>query len=191
MDDVHIECALEVFDFCKKSIYCDSANESRLNGLVNRGALVWLDDSKENEITEMKSYLEIKDSINFIHSNGFPKHFDYSIVCNLEHGVFSMLSVYSVKEHIFILTGILDRLRWYLIFRKVFDDRHTILYSVVPSIDNTKLVIPELFDLPLERYWTLRSRNPLFSLKLIVEWIMIKNSFLRKAFSDKLIVIKC
>ena len=64
MDDVGNECILEVFDFFKKNVYCCSVNEKRLNGLINRGAVVWVDDANKTKILAMETYLSFKDNIN-------------------------------------------------------------------------------------------------------------------------------
>ena len=154
MDDIGSESILEVFDFNKKKVFCSFIEEELLNGLINRGAEVWLDNSNKTKISAMRTYLGFKDNINFT-NNDLPNYFDYSIVSDLKKVIKSKSNESSAKEHILIITGILNLLSWHMMSKKEFSKNNTVMYSVVPSLKNARLVIPEIFNVPLERYWTL------------------------------------
>lgn len=189
MDNICSESILEVFDFNKKKIFCSCVEEQLLNGLINRGSEVWVDDSNKTKISAMETYLDFKDEINFT-ANNLPNYFDYSIVSDLKINFKSASNGSLAKEQILIITGMLNLFIWNMKLKKKLIKNNIVVYSVVPSLKNVKLIVPELFNVPLERYWTLNSRNLTMSLKLILEWIFIKNNLIRRLFADKLIVIK-
>ena len=185
MDNVSSESLLEIFDFNKKIVFCSCIEEELLNGLINRGSIVWVEDSNKTKILAMRTYIDLKNKINYT-TNSPSNYYDYSIVSDLNIEINQSFA----REHILIVTGKLNLFSWNLMHRKKFSKNNIFTYSVVPSLKNVKLVIPELFNISLERYWTLNSVNPFKSLKLILEWIFIKNNLIRRLFSDKLIVIK-
>jgi hypothetical protein len=190
MFDVNKEGILEVFDFRAKNVLCCSFDATHIIGLINRGAIIWFEDKDKQKVYELEAYPSFKNSINFVVNNR-PNLFDYSMVSDINHGVLEKNRPFFVKEHIVTLAGKFNVIKWHLFSHRLFltDDRT--LYSVVPSLDNVRLVIPELFEISFQRYWTLRCPNPLGSLKLTAEWLFIKSGLFRKLFFDKLIVIKC
>ena len=52
-----------------------------------------------------------------------------------------------------------------------------LLYSISPSLNDTKLVIPENVQVKFERYWSLYSLNPIRMAILVSGWIITKTKF--------------
>jgi hypothetical protein len=188
--DLDKEGVLEIFNFSGKHVLFCNFDGAYISGLVNRGASVWLDSVYKNQVYKLKEYAEIKNSINFISDNS-RNTFDFSIANGITHVASKINKSFIIKDQILLLGGGLNVIKWHFFSHRLFMIDKTTLYSVVPSLSNVRLVIPDMIEVPVQRYWTLRSRNPLLSIKLIVEWHLLKNYFFRKYFFDKLIVVKC
>lgn len=188
MDNIGEEAILEIFDFNQKKIFCSFPSEALISGLIKRGGQVWIDS--KIKILDENNFLELKDK-NFIYFNqkDLPDNFDYIINSNFNKQVFNKNKKVYAKEKIIILIGIMNLFKWHLIFNK-FSKKDIVTYSIAPSLKKTRLIIPDQFDISFERYWSLNSKNLFISLRLILEWFIIKNKFLRKLTSDKLVSIK-
>ena len=190
MFDLNKEGILELFDFHNKSVLCCSIDKTHIVGLINRGAIVWFRDIDKERVTRLDIHSSFKKNINFI-TNNSTNNFDYSIVSDMQYNAFKKNEFFLVKEHIVLITGKINVIKWLMKFKCSFNKDNKILYSVVPSLNNIKLIIPEQLDVPFDRYWTFRCSNPFTFFRLIIEWFFIRNNLLRKIFSDKLIVFKC
>ena len=188
MGDTGSEGILEVFELENKHVYCSYFEEEILNGLIKRGANIWVDELSHYRFLAMKTFPELKDKINDM--NNPPNSFDYSIALGYKTDIQEKHNSIPISERIILLEGTLRLLKWNLFNKKSFKKNKVSTYSVAPSFKNVKLVIPEMLNRPLERYWSLFSKNPLKCLKLLIAWAIIKNSSLRKLFIDKIIVIK-
>tara|TARA_B100001175_G_C19476086_1_gene624391 strand:+ start:692 stop:1258 length:567 start_codon:yes stop_codon:yes gene_type:complete len=188
MGDTSSEGILELFELENKYIYCSCLEEELLHGLIKRGANVWVDEQSHYRSLAMNSFPELRDKINDM--NNPPNYFDYSIALDFEKNLQKIFSSITVKQRIVILGGTLKVLKWNLFNKKNFKKSKVRIYSIAPSFRHVKLVIPEILNRPLERYWSLLSKNPLKCLKLLTEWVIIKNHSLRKLLIDKIIVIK-
>tara|TARA_Y100001970_G_scaffold291512_1_gene428947 strand:+ start:1139 stop:1705 length:567 start_codon:yes stop_codon:yes gene_type:complete len=188
MGDTGLEGILEVFEFENKHVYCSYLEEELLHGLIKRGANVWVDELSHYRLLAMKTIPELKDKMNDIKNP--PNSFDYSIALDFKINKQDISHSIPVNQRIILLDGPLRLLKWNLLNKGNFNKQTVSTYSVAPSIKNVKLVIPETLNRPLERYWSLLSKNPLKVLQLLSTWVIIKNHSLRKLFVDKMIVIK-
>lgn len=188
MGDINSEAILEVFELENKYIYCSYLEEGLLQGLIKRGAKVWVDEQKYHKLLPMKTLAELKDQVNS--SANPPNYFDYSIASDLKTDSEKTFSLTPVSKKIVLLDGILRVLKWNFFSKRRFKNNIVSIYSVAPSFKNIRLVIPEKFNIPLERYWTLISLNPLVFTNLIISWFITRNHSLRRLFIPKIIVIK-
>ena len=190
MVDYSKEGILELFDFYDKKVLCFNFNEAYIVGLINRGAKVWIRDIHYKQAIEMDGWDIIEKNVKFFNNN-FAINVDYSIVKGRHYSDLKMNTLIMVGRDIVIISGKINILRWFFSQNKLNKKKNIIIYSVVPAISKIKLIIPENIDVTIDRYWSLRHPNPIFFFKLIFQWLFIRSSFLRKIFSDKLIVIKC
>ena len=175
MTDSNKDGILELFELNKKSVLCCSLNEVYINGLINRGAKIWFKESDREKVIKYLNNISGKSyDINFIRQDSI-EQFDYSLLDECQYK--------NLNNN--------QSLKWVLSQRISPNHDSISIYSVVPSLQRIKLIIPEDINIPIERYWTFSNSNPYLSFKLISHWIFIKNNLLRRIFSDKLIVIKC
>ena len=67
----------------------------------------------------------------------------------------------SIQTKVFILDDLKSKLLWALLKGRYVQKKEFFLYSISPSLNDTKLVIPENVQVKFERYWSLYSLNPL------------------------------
>ena len=184
------EAFLELFDFEKKNVFCAFIDLHYLNGLLKRGANLYLNKVHANSI-EWKKKFSNDDlcNVHFIDSE-INLDLDFRILKLSQYKNFSRQNNFAASETI-ILDENKFSLNYFLSFpRRRFKEKAFIIYSVVPSFSKIRLILPEEKDIDFERYWRLKAPSLFLTLKLVVEWFFIKNRVLRKIFSDKLIVIK-
>tara|TARA_B110000008_G_scaffold279522_1_gene326978 strand:- start:154 stop:723 length:570 start_codon:yes stop_codon:yes gene_type:complete len=183
------DAILELFEFNEKKVLCTNIDKTYIHGLIDRGADVWFDESKKKIANQIEIELNYKQKINFYNSN-LKSNFDYLIVNDVDYNYLNINEALFAKEKIVIIKGTINVFKLFLRLNKSFNKEYMILYSVAPSLNNIKVIIPEKFNVSIQRYWTLRSSNPFISIKLFLEWFCINNGFLRKFFTDKLVVVK-
>ncbi len=184
------EAFLELFDFEKKNVFCAFIDLYYLNGLLKRGANLYLNKVHANSIEwENKFSNDDLCNVHFIDSE-INLELDFQILKLSQYKNFSRQNNFAANETI-ILDENKFSLNYFLSFpRRRFKEKAFIIYSVVPSFSKIRLILPEDKDIDFERYWRLKAPSLFLTLKLVVEWFFIKNRVLRKIFSDKLIVIK-
>lgn len=180
---------LELFDFNKKKVLCLFIDREYIQGLIIRGAEVWFMDSEKDQIKKLQIEFNNEKNIKFINNNTV-SNFDYSIATDLKYKNKGLKESATAKENIIIVAGMIKVIKLLLQIKSSFNKQDGDIYSITPSLNNIKLIIPEQLDLSIERYWSLKSLNPFISIKLIIEWFCIKNNLIRKIFADKLIVFK-
>ncbi len=188
MGDINSEAILEVFELENKCIYCSYLEEGLLQGLIKRGAKVWVDEQNYHNLLSLQTHTALKDQVNS--SANPPNYFDYSIAFDLKTASERTFSFTPISKKIVLLDGILRILKWNLFSKRRFKNNIVSIYSVAPSFKNIRLVIPETLNIPLERYWTLISLNPLIFAHLLISWLFTRNYLLRRLFTPKIIVIK-
>lgn len=182
------DAILELFDFNKKKVLCCSTDLVYIKGLVNRGAEVWLKESDQEKFSQLEINPHYKNFIYFI-NDGLINDFDYLLVNDFQYGEVNDCETYLANEHIVIIAGAINFNKLFFRMKPSYMKKNKILYSVVPSFNNVKLIIPEQINVPLQKFWTIRSKNPFLSIKLVIEWFFIRNNILRKIWADKLIII--
>lgn len=191
MTDSNKDSILELFELNKKSVLCCSLNEVYITGLINRGAKIWFKESDREEVMKYLNSISGKSyDINFIKQDSIGQ-FDYSLLDEYQYKNLNNDQSLLIKNFIIINVNKFKFVKW-VFSQRVSPNYDSIsIYSVVPSLQRIKLIIPEDINIPIERYWTFSNSNPYVSFKLISDWIFIKNNLLRRIFSDKLIVIEC
>ena len=181
------EGILEVFDFENKYVFTSYMDEELLQGMINRGAKVWVNNLKDLNLTTMDSHLDLKGKLN---DTSDPHDFyDYSIMREEEIKLQKGPNPTPIKQRIILICGTWRLFKWNIVGKRNYRKLKILSYSIAPSFGNVKMVIPEMFDVSLERYWPLFSKNPIVCIRLITIWVIIKNNFLRKLFIDKIILI--
>ena len=178
---------LELFDFHKKSILCSMFNKSFDLELKNRGAIT----SSGVNFTKTEEKLVFVSSLtrdNKLHND--KQYFDYAIVDDKQFVTIKNNKSIVVNEYIVVIKGGINAIKFVRRNLHSYDNDKIIIYSVVPSLNKIKLIIPEQFNIKIERYWSLNHQNILTTINLIIEWIFIRIKLLRKLFSDKVVVIK-
>lgn len=189
MSNRNKDAILELFEFNEKKVLCINIDKTYIHGLIDRGANVWFDESEKKIANQIEIELNYKQKINFYNIN-LKSNFDYLIVNDLDNIYLNINESLFINEKIVIIKGTINLFKLFLRLNKSFDKEYMTLYSVAPSLNNIKLIIPEKFNVSIQRYWTLRSSNPFISIKLFIEWLYINNGFLRNFFTDKLLVVK-
>jgi hypothetical protein len=189
MSNSNRESIFEIFSLQGKHILCCVLDEEYIDGMIKRGSTLWFDVESKERVVDLQVYSKCKEQINFVLGSA-PQSFDHVIVNDPRHSILGKNDSFSAGASIIIISGIYNVIKWNLWLHKLFSHKDKTSYSVVPSFENVKLVIPEGFGIQFERYWTLRSLNPVRSMKLLAEWLSIKSSFLRKLCFDKVIVLK-
>tara|TARA_B100001063_G_scaffold247388_1_gene294186 strand:- start:6892 stop:7455 length:564 start_codon:yes stop_codon:yes gene_type:complete len=178
---------LEFFDLNEKNILCCSTEESHLNGLLKRGANVWVFEKYFKKANRINNLIDNK-KIYFI-SEKTNKNFEFLLINIEDLEKIKEISSLHFKYKI-ILASKKNLVRNFFKFKK-YEKNDFDIYFIIPSLKRIKFIVPERSNESLERYWSFSDSNPLLIIFLILEWIFIKNIFLRKFFSDKLIIIKC
>lgn len=184
------EAVLELFDFEKKNVFCSFVDQCYMKGLLRRGAVLYFSEKHLKSVEWNKVFS--KNELSKIHFIDISKDItlDFQILTLLEYKETLQKKISFAKKTIIFVEN-RKFLKNILFFqKKYFKEKVLIIYSVVPSLSNIKFILPEEKDLNFERYWRFKSSNLFFSLKLIVEWFLIKNNTLRKLFSDKIIILK-
>ena len=189
MSNSNRDAILELFDFNKKKVLCLYIDREYIQGLIIRGAEVWFRESEKDQITKLQIEFNYKKNINFI-SNNMTSNFDYSIATDFKNNNRNLKESLLAKEKIVLIAGKINVIKLLWQIKSFFNQENRDVYSVAPSLKNIKLIIPEQFNLSIQRYWTLKSINPFITIILIMEWFCIKNNLIRKMFTDKLIVFK-
>tara|TARA_S200000501_G_C20581663_1_gene637520 strand:+ start:31 stop:594 length:564 start_codon:yes stop_codon:yes gene_type:complete len=178
---------LEFFDLNEKNILCCSIEESYLNGLLKRGANVWILEKYFKKVSRINNLIDHK-KINFI-SEKTKKKFEFLLINIEDHEQIKEISSIHFKYKI-ILASKMNLVRNFFKFNK-YKKNDFDIYSITPSLKRIKFIVSDRSNQSLERYWSFSDPNPLLIIFLFLEWTFIKNIFLRKYFSDKLIIIKC
>jgi hypothetical protein len=184
------DAILELFDFNKKKVLCYSIDLAHIIGLVNRGAEVWLKKADQEKFSQLGIDPYYKNFIYFM-NDGLFSDFDYLLVNDFQYAEVNDCETFFAKEHIVIIAGAINFNKLFFRIKPSYLKKNKTMYSIVPSLNNVKLIIPEQINVSVRRFWTLRSKNPLLSIKLLIEWFFIRNNILRKMWADKLIIISC
>tara|TARA_B100000579_G_C22835666_1_gene858576 strand:- start:1129 stop:1692 length:564 start_codon:yes stop_codon:yes gene_type:complete len=178
---------LELCNFHKKSVLCCIFDKSLDHELKNRGAITssGVNFTKTEEKLVFVSPLT-KD--NKLHND--KQYFNYAIVDDKQYVTIKNNKSIIVNEYIVVIKGGINAIKFMKRNLHSYDNEKIIMYSVIPSLNKIKMIIPEQFNIKIERYWSLKHKNILTTINLIIEWVFIRRKFLRKLFSDKVVIIK-
>ncbi len=197
----NMDAIFEIFDFEKKSVLCDLIDETYIIGLLKRGANLYFREAEQKHLEKLNIFEDshnviiksdgdiFSNRINYLKENQSVR-MDFSLSDASDLAKLESNKLILTDQHLVLVKGICQKI---ISLRKkimIYDKSIKLVYSIVPSSNRVKLVIPENLSLSIERYWSFRNRNPFLVLHLIFEWIFIRVNFLRKLFSDKLIIIK-
>ena len=178
---------LELCDFHKKSVLCCTFDKSLDQELKNRGAIT----SPSLNLTKIEGKLAFVPSLeNDIQHHNDKQYFNYAIVDDKQFVTIKNNKSIIVNEYIVVIKGGINAIKFMRRDLHSYDNDKIITYSVVPSLNKIKMIIPEQFNIKIERYWSLKHKNILTTINLIIEWVFIRIKFLRKFFSDKVVIIK-
>ncbi len=184
------EGILELFDCYKKNIICLNIDQTYIIGLIKRGARIWFRQCDRNIVDRLEMNFNFRKSIGYINDN-CTDEFDYCLMDINQYNLYEPNMTPLVRKLIVIVTGGLNIFKWMMKSKNIESINKYNLYSIVPSFDDVKMIIPEQCTINVQRYWSIKDSNILVSIQLISQWIFIKNNFLRRYFSDKLVIIKC
>tara|TARA_B100000401_G_scaffold363233_1_gene261097 strand:+ start:1027 stop:1638 length:612 start_codon:yes stop_codon:yes gene_type:complete len=203
MSEVCKDAILELFEFNNKSVLCLVNDDEYISGLIKRGAnLSFLREKKEfkKSPSDEEQYLVTLNQCSDIfvkkgqinHIDDVSNHnFDYLIANSLINERLIRNYIPIAEYSLIIHKNTIKNYKKLSTIKNLNKDFHFISYSVSPSLEKIKLIIPNQIDVPIERYWSLSGPNLIKTFGLVIEWIFISIKFLRITFSDRLIIIKC
>ena len=187
MANSHSEAILEILELTKSKVFFSGFNLGYVESLIFRGASVWLDDHQYEVFLRQEKNSNILDNVKSLDDS--PGHFDYMISFGTKNFKRQFISE-SIQTKVFILDDLKSKLLWALFKGRYVQKKEFFLYSISPSLNDTKLVIPENVQVKFERYWSLYSLNPIRMAILVSGWIITKTKFLRILLTDKLVIVK-